>query len=243
MASQTLREENSERILVVDDACGTRQMIALQLERAGYTTLTASSGVQALELVRRQGLPRLALLDLSLPGMSGLALADALRVMGDLPIVLLSPLSYVTTLAEGMAYHAEDYLIKPFTFGELQACIERVLARAEVPPMDDLESVIDSYLRVNFVQQYLMAGERQVALTPTETRLLHLLYCHRGRVVSPGYLMSKAWDVEQQGTLGSLWVHIRRLRNKLEVQPDSPRYLLTVRGQGYTLQMDGVMHS
>lgn len=238
MLSRLPHEDNSQRILIVDDIQGTQRMIALQLERAGFDVVTAGSGARALELVRRQGLPRLALLDLNMPGMSGLAVADALRAMGDVPIIFLWPPSEVTPFTDGVPRNAEDVLMKPFAFGELYESVQRVLARAATPPVADQEAVIDVRLRVNFAQQHLLVGDRAVPLTPTETRLLHLLYCHRGRVVSPGYLVSKAWDSDQRGTLGSLWVHIRRLRNKLEPNPEIPRYLLTVRGQGYTLRVD-----
>ena len=83
-----------------------------------------------------------------------------------------------------------------------------------------------------------MVDGKQVALTPIESRLLHLLYMNRGRVVAPEVLMSKAWGEGSEGSPGSLWVHVRRLRNKLERNPDRPRYLITVRGQGYVLQSD-----
>jgi DNA-binding response OmpR family regulator len=236
--SRALHDQSAQSILVVDDARATQRRIALQLQRAGFTVVTADSGPRALEWVRRSGLPRLVLLDVGMAGMNGFAVADALRAMGDVPIIFLSPLADAAALGEDAARYAGDYLLKPFADGELLDSIQRALTRSELPPMADLEAVVDAGLRINFAQQYIVTGGERVALTPTETRLLHLLYCHRGRVVSPGYLMSKAWDARQKGTLGSLWVHIRRLRNKLEAVPDFPRYLLTVRGQGYMLRAE-----
>ncbi len=89
--------------------------------------------------------------------------------------------------------------------------------------------------RVNFAKQYAVVNEQQLTLTPTENRILNILYNHRGRVLSPGYLLAKAWDPIRKGSVESLWVHMRRLRSKIEPDPDRPRYVVTVRGQGYCL--------
>ena len=95
--------------------------------------------------------------------------------------------------------------------------------------------MIDEKLRINFAQQYAVVGDDQITLTPTENRLLHILYNNRGRVLSPGFLLAKAWDPVRKGSVESLWVHVRRLRSKIEPDPDNPRYVVTVRGQGYCL--------
>jgi DNA-binding response OmpR family regulator len=99
----------------------------------------------------------------------------------------------------------------------------------------DPELVIDDHLRINFAQQYAVVDNDQIMLTPTENRLMHILYNNRGRVLSPGFLLAKAWDPVRKGTVESLWVHVRRLRSKIEPDPDNPRYVVTVRGQGYCL--------
>jgi len=225
-----------QRILVVDDAAETRLMLGLRLEREGYQVHTAASGAEALEYVRREGPPNLVLLDILMPGLNGFAVAESMRVMGDVPIIFLSALSDATTIAEGINRYAEDYVTKPFAFPELLARIRRVLLRVAAYEPNNLESVVDEHLRINFTQHYAIAHGERVSLTPTETRLLHILYVNRGRVLSPQYLMGKAWDPTQRGTVGSLWVHIRRLRSKIEANAESPRYLVTVRGQGYCLE-------
>lgn len=225
-----------QRILVVDDAAETRLMLGLRLEREGYQVHTAASGREALEYVRREGMPHLVLLDILMPGMNGFAVADSLHTMGDVPIIFLSALSDATTIAEGINRYAEDYVTKPFAFPELLARIRRVLLRMAAYEPNNLESVVDDNLRLNFSQHYAVVRGERVSLTPTETRLLHILYANRGRVLSPQYLMSKAWDPMQKGTVGSLWVHVRRLRSKIEANPEAPAYLITVRGQGYCLE-------
>lgn len=223
------------RILVVDDAADTRLLLNLRLQREGYEVFTASSGAEALEVIQKEGLPHLVLLDIMMPGMDGFAVASELRRMGDISIIFLSALSDVDTKVEGLNRFAEDYVTKPFDFSELSARIRRVLLRVATDQNADPEQVVDERLRVNFAQQYAIMDDVQITLTPTENRLLHILFNNRGRVLSPGFLLAKAWDPVRRGTVESLWVHMRRLRSKIEPDADNPRYVVTVRGQGYCL--------
>jgi DNA-binding response OmpR family regulator len=223
------------RILVVDDAADTRLLLNLRLQREGYDVFTASSGAEALEVIQKEGLPHLVLLDIMMPGMDGFAVASELRRMGDISIIFLSALSDTDTKVEGLNRFAEDYVTKPFDFSELSARIRRVLLRVATDQNADPEQVIDERLRVNFAQQYAIMDSVQITLTPTENRLLHILFNNRGRVLSPGFLLAKAWDPVRRGTVESLWVHMRRLRSKIEPDADNPRYVVTVRGQGYCL--------
>jgi len=223
------------RILVVDDAADTRLLLNLRLQREGYEVITASSGAEALELIQKEGLPHLVLLDIMMPGMDGFAVASELRRMGDISIIFLSALSDTDTKVEGLNRFAEDYVTKPFDFTELSARIRRVLLRVATDQNADPEQAIDSRLAINFAQQYAILDGQQITLTPTENRLVHILFNNRGRVLSPGFLLAKAWDPVRRGTVESLWVHMRRLRSKIEPDPDNPRYVVTVRGQGYCL--------
>lgn len=233
--NDTQAPAESTRILVVDDAADTRLLLNLRLQREGYDVVTASSGPEALEIIQKEGLPNLVLLDIMMPGMDGFAVAAELRRMGDIPIVFLSALSDTDTKVEGLNRFAEDYVTKPFDFSELSARIRRVLLRVATDREADPEQVVDDHLKVNFAQQYAILDGRQITLTPTENRLLHILFNNRGRVLSPGFLLAKAWDPVRKGTVESLWVHMRRLRSKIEPDPDNPRYVVTVRGQGYCL--------
>lgn len=235
--------DNAQHILVVDDARKTQQMIALQLERAGYQVTTADDGSHALEWIRRQGLPRLIVMDISLPGRDGLAVAKEIQTIGDVPIVLLASLTDMMAPPDHSLTGISGCLVKPFAFPELLQSIQHALVQSDAPLISDREFRLAAHLRINFVQQYLLVDGQKVLLTPTETRLLHLLYINRGRVVAPGYLMSKAWNTEHKGTPGSLWVHVRRLRNKLEHNPETPCCLITVRGQGYYLACEYANHS
>lgn len=224
-----------QRILVVDDAPDTRMILNLRLQREGYVVFTAEGGRAALDIVQREGLPNLVLLDIMMPDMDGFAVAAHLRQMGDIPIIFLSALSDVETKVEGLTLYAEDYITKPFALAELLARVRRILLRSSTNYLQEPEINIDDRLRVNFAKQYVAFDDQQIPLTPTENRLLSILYNNRGRVLSPGYLLGRAWDPVRKGSVESLWVHMRRLRAKVEPTPDNPRYIVTVRGQGYCL--------
>lgn len=222
-----------KRILVVDDAADTRLMLSLRLQREGFLVSSANTGPSALKMIDSEGLPHLVILDIMMAGMDGFALADEIRKLGNVPIIFLSALTDTETKVEGITLFAEDYVTKPFEFPELLARIRRVLMRVVPDQGMDPEVPIDDTLSVNFAQQYAMINDEQIALTPTENRILRTLYGNRGRVMSANYLLTKAWDPVRQGSVESLWVHIRRLRNKIEADPNNPQYVVTVRGQGY----------
>jgi DNA-binding response OmpR family regulator len=224
-----------QRILVVEDTRDARNLLTMRLEREGYKVIAASRGAEALELVKEHGLPHLAILDILMPGMDGLELANYLRRMGDLPIIFLSALSDPEVKTDAINRYAEDYVTKPFHFGELLARVRRILLRTTSEPPVSPEEPIDDRLRINFAQQYVVVDHDRISLTPIENRILHVLYTHRGRTIPPETLLAKVWSPHQKGSLESLWVHVRRLRDKIEPDPDKPSYIVTMRGQGYCL--------
>ncbi len=227
--------QEAQKILVVDDTKDTRHLLTMRLEREGYRVSAAGRATEALEIVKEQGLPHLAILDILMPGMDGLELANHLRRMGDLPIIFLSALSDPDVKTDAINRYAEDYITKPFHFGELLARIRRILLRTTTEPPASPEETIDERLRINFAQQFVMVNGERVSLTPIENRIMHVLFSHRGRTIAPDLLLAKVWSPHQKGSLESLWVHVRRLRDKIEPDPDKPRYLVTMRGQGYCL--------
>lgn len=224
-----------KRILVVDDAADTRLMLNLRLQREGYIVYAAGSGPEALEIVKQEGLPHLVILDIMMPGMDGFAVANELRKIGDVSIIFLSALSDTETKVEGLTRYAEDYITKPFAFTELLAMCAPAPVRTSTERAVDPELVIDEGLRINFAQQYAVVNNQQITLT-LQLRIACCTFCTTTAVVlSPGFLLSKAWDPLRKGTVESLWVHIRRLRSKIEADPDNPKYVITVRSQGYCL--------
>jgi DNA-binding response OmpR family regulator len=229
------QERDQLRILVVDDEADTRLLLKLHLQGAGYRVAEAGSGQAALALVQQTGLPQLALLNLLMPEMDGFAVAEALQRLGDVPIIFLSALSDTNTKVNALNRYAEDYMTKPFEFAELLARIRRVLRRTVTMQAVAAEVVIDEQLRINFAQHSLLVNQQQIPLTPLEMQLLRLFYLHRGRVLSPAFLLAHAWPSQPTITKQALWPQIQRLRKKLEPDPEHPRYLVTVRGQGYYL--------
>ena len=223
------------RILVVDDEVNTRTLLKLRLQREGYRVEVAGSGQEALALVNRTGLPRLAILNILMPEMDGFALAEALHRLGDVPIIFLSALSDIDTKVRAFSGYAEDYVNKPFAFAELLVRIHNVLTRTATAQPAEKVVVIDERLRINFAQHLILVNEKQIKLTSLETQLLWLLYRHRGRVLSPDFLLANAWPDQHAATRQALRLQIHRLRIKLEPEPMQPRYLVTIHGQGYCL--------
>lgn len=222
-----------QRILVVDDDHAILDMVTQKLENAGYDVTCASSGEAALSLIAAQGLPHLAIVDLVMPGMDGFAFCDHVHRFCDLPIILLTVVDEEDTVVRGLQFYAEDYVVKPFSPRQLVARVERVLRRIlDFGYTTDREVTIDAGLRVAFATQEAWVGDTPVHLTPTETKLLYILLHNAGHVVSSSYLLQRLWPLEEAYE-DKLRVHVRRLREKLELDPGSPTYILTERGSGY----------
>lgn len=224
---------SSRRILVVEDDPDLRGLIEKLLDEAGFRVSAASSGEQALELIEQRGFPHLALVDIVLPGIDGLSLAQRLQEGSDLPIILLTAVSEEDTVVRSIQTLAEDYILKPFNPREMVARVERVLRRIGDFAYT-LEPVVrvDERLSVDFAHQKAYVEERPVPLTSTETKLLYVLMRQAGRAVHTEFLMRRLWPGEEAFE-DTLRVHIHRLRAKIEPDPARPRYVVTERGVGY----------
>ena len=222
-----------QRILVVDDDPEVVRLVSLRLDQAGYATLTAHSGQQALEVVQRHGLPHLAIVDIRMPGVDGFEFCRQVQQYSDLPIIFLTAVDEEETVIQGIERYAEDYVVKPFRARELVARVQRVLRRIgdfayTLAPLTQ----IDDDLAVDFVHQQALAGGKEVPLTPTETKLLYILMRNAGHVVTTDFLLRRLWPLEEVFE-DTLRVHVHRLRHKIEPVPGRPRYVLTERGVGY----------
>lgn len=223
----------AQRILVVDDEADVRNLVRRRLEFAGFDVDTAADGARALERVR-QAIPDLAIVDLRMPGMDGFEFCRQLRSFGDIPVILLSGVDDPETKATGLEAWAEDYVTKPFDGRELIARVRRVLARfGQADRRDRAEVAIDDRLRVSFTHRWVERDGVRSALTPIEGRLLHILIRNRGQIVPTETLLARAWGPTEEAYAEGLRVHIRRLRAKLEPDPNHPCYLKTERGVGY----------
>lgn len=224
----------SARILAVDDDPEVRAVLEATLESAGYTAWVASSAEEALEMLEKRGLPHLAVVDIRLPGLDGLSLCEQIHDISDVPLVVLTVIDDRETVVSTIENCADDYIIKPFNPAELAARIGRILRRIgdfsyTLQPL----VTVDDYLAVDFVRQRAIAGGRQVALTPTETKLLYILMRNAGKTVLTSLILRRVW-AENEADENTLRVHIHRLRQKIEVAPSRPRYVVTERGVGYS---------
>jgi len=223
----------SRRILVVEDDPDLRALIERLLCDAGFDVSAAASGEQALDVIGQRGFPHLALVDIVLPGIDGLALARRLQEATDLPIVLLTAVSEEETVVRAIQTLAEDYILKPFNPREMVARVERVLRRIGdfAYTLDPLIRV-DDRLSVDFAHQKVLVEGTAVPLTSTESKLLYVLMRQAGRVVPTEFLIRRLWPSEETFE-DTLRVHIHRLRGKIEPDPARPRYVVTERGVGY----------
>ncbi|MEZ5096164.1 MAG: response regulator [Nocardioides sp.] len=228
-------------VLVVDDDDAIRTVVRWQLDDAGFRVLEAEDGATALRRIRDDH-PALVVLDLSLPGLGGLDVIRSVRGgqsgRSDTPIIVLSGRSGESDRIAGLDLGADDYLIKPFSPGELAARVRSVLRRSS--PELSAESLVVGAVRIEPASRRVLVGDAEVDLTPKEYDLLVFLATHPNRVFSRAELVDKVWNASSQW-LGEATVteHVHRLRLKLEHDPAHPGLLRTVRGVGYQLVVDG----
>jgi DNA-binding response OmpR family regulator len=226
-------EHRPRRILLVDDDTSLLVVLAEQLSDDGYEVATARDGQEALHRLEA-GWPDLIILDLMMPRVDGLALARQIKADADLPIIVLSAIDTADSKARLLDEVAEDYVSKPYHYPELRARIQRVLRRlGDRIPRQSL--VLGPDLTLDLHRRAATVAGTEVQLTPTESRLLGALAANLGETVSTEMLLSRGWAETEEAEPSYVWVSMRRLRQKIEVNPDRPAHLLTVRGVGYRL--------
>jgi DNA-binding response OmpR family regulator len=222
----------SARVLIVDDEAVVRDVLSRYLEEEGFRVETAADGESALDLAARS-VPDVVVLDLMLPRIDGLEVLRRMRARRDVPVVLLTARGEEVDRIVGLEVGADDYVAKPFSPREVVARVRAVLRRTRrasdpLPPtivVDDLE--IDRGRKV------VRRGGIPVHVTRKEFELLDLLASHPGRTFRRSELLEDVWDSAWDGDSATVTVHVRRLRRKVEVDPSTPRHLLTVWGVGY----------
>ena len=226
-------EARAQRILLVDDDPNLLVVLAEQLRDDGYEVATARDGQEALRRLEA-GWPDLILLDLMMPRIDGLALARQIKAEADLPIIVLSAIDTADSKARLLDEVAEDYIAKPYHYPELRARVQRVLRRlGDRIPRQSL--VLGPDLTLDLHHRTATVAGREVRLTPIESRLMHALAANLGEIVSTETLLGRGWAETEEADASYVWVSMRRLRQKVEVDPDRPVHLLTVRGVGYRL--------
>lgn len=222
-----------QHILVVDDDLVTQRMVAEKLRSVGYEVIVAASGEEALTLVKSAGLPNLAIIDITMPGMSGIELSKKLQESADLAIIFLTAVTDEETVITSIEQYAEDYIKKPFSVGELVARVKRVLNRVGQSAYRFNQSItVDNYLTVDLSRRRITVDGKDIKLTPIEAKILHILMQHAGQVVNSEVLLRRIWPLEEIFA-DTLRVHVHRLRQKIENNPSLPDYIITERNQGY----------
>jgi DNA-binding response OmpR family regulator len=219
-------------LLLVDDDPTLLSVLARRMAREGYEVLTAPSGAQALTQLEQRW-PSLLIVDLMMPGMDGFELCRRVKRIADLPIIVLSAVDASEAKVRALEDYAEDYITKPFDPDELVARVQRVLRRSAT---GHSQVVLDGGdLQIDLTGRRVTRPGGTFPLTPTEVRLLHVMIAQMDRTVPTDTILNRVWAESDGADPSYVWVTIRRLRRKVEADPDRPRFLVTERGVGYRL--------
>ena len=221
------------KILLIDDDPTLLDLLSQFLQESGYEVFSAPNGTSGLKIAYNER-PDLVLLDVMMPGMDGWEICARLREMTEVPIMMVTAKSSEADKLRGFRLGIDDYVTKPFSFAELVARVQAVLARANLP---DKESgfAIHGNIKLDMKKYQAFVDEREVELTPTEFRLLEALVRRRGEVAGEKELIQEVWGNYRQEDASVVRRYILMLRKKIEKDPSSPSLLLTVRGFGYRL--------
>jgi DNA-binding response OmpR family regulator len=230
-----MHDQAVSTVLVVDDEPDVRDVVARYLSRDGHRTLVAGDGEQAKRILETEP-ASLVVLDVMLPGIDGLDLCRWIRGRSDIPVILLTALGEETDRIAGLELGADDYVTKPFSPRELAVRVRNVLRRADPPRASSGERFRFGDVEVDTAAREVRKDGGAVRLTLKEFDLLHTLVAHPRRVFTREQLMDRVWGYRAALETGTLTVHIRRLREKLEDDPSRPRFLETVWGVGYRFQ-------
>ncbi len=218
----------TQRILVVDDDDALREMVGLVLSGAGYNPLFAADGVEAVRVFSESS-PDLVLLDIMLPGLSGIEVCRQLRASSGVPIIMLTAKGETEDVVLGLEAGADDYVVKPHNGAELVARV-----KARLRPMGDDSGVVSvGGLTLDPKSFEVKRGSQSLSLTPLEFKLLHTLAEKPRQVFSREMLLELVWGYQYKADTRLVNVHVQRLRSKVEEDPENPKIVMTVRGHGY----------
>lgn len=228
-----MKASEQRLILAVDDEPKMTRFIRLNLELEGYRVSEAADGIEALRKVRDE-LPDLVLLDVMMPEMDGFETLEHIRETSNVPVIMLTVKGEEEDKVHGLELGADDYVTKPFSARELGSRIKALLRRTETSSLAEKSVVrIDDRLSIDFQRHEVWVDGAPIKLRPTEYRLLYHLVSNAGWVMSHETLLSKVWGPEYRDEIQYLRLYINYLRQKIEVDPAEPRYILTERGVGY----------
>jgi len=223
----------AKKILIVDDESAILQTLRFNLERNGYTVSTAGDGRTAVALAGSER-PDLIIMDIMLPVLDGIEACKEIRKTSGVPIIMLTARDQEIDKVLALELGADDYVTKPFSLHEFLARVKARLRRQsgnETSPRSEALAIGEVVLDPS--RQSLVVRSKTVALAPKEFNLLHVLMENRGRVVTRQTLLDKVWGYDFEGEHQTISVHVRWLREKIEIDPNNPQHIITVRSRGY----------
>jgi DNA-binding response OmpR family regulator len=226
---------DSSTILLVDDEESVRKVLTFPLERDGFRVVQAADGEEALQRFGESG-PDLVVLDIMLPKLDGLEVCKRLRATSQVPIIMLTARDDELDKVIGLELGADDYITKPFSIREFRSRVRALLRRAKAPSVDSSgedERIESDGLVIDVPRRSVEVRGEPVQLTYVEFELLRTLASNPGRVYSRRMLLEALWKSADYRDPRTIDVHVRHLREKLEAEPRTPEYILTVRGVGY----------
>ena len=227
---------NTQKIMLVEDEPSIAEVVSLYLKRAGYQVMAFDDGGTALEQLKQQ-LPDLLILDLMVPNVDGYEITRWLRDRSDVPIIMLTARRSEADRIAGLEMGADDYVVKPFSPQELVSRVRAVFRRTHRGEESQKEQTLDfDDLQIDPQTRLVHLQDKEISLTSKEYELLWHLANHPRQVFSRDQLLERIWGISDYIDPGTVTVHIRRLREKIEPDPSNPRHLLTVWGVGYKFE-------
>jgi DNA-binding response OmpR family regulator len=222
------------KIMVADDDRDMVDMLSYWLKGHGYDVVRAFDGEQAIKRWR-ETLPDLVILDIQMPKLDGFEVCRQMRTETNSMVLILSAHDREDDEVRGLEMGADDYLRKPFSPRQLLARIKAIMRRSSNIGSGNASSAITvGSVTLDAMRHEVIREGTKVRLTPTESRLLHLLISHTGQVLTTDVIIERVWGYDESGDSGLIKTHIRHLRQKVEPDANSPRYIVTVPGVGYT---------
>lgn len=229
------------RVLVVDDEREIREAIRIYLRGEDIETIMATNGQEAVDLMKQQDI-HLILMDVMMPGIDGIVATSLIREFSNVPIIMLTAKAEDTDKIMGLSLGADDYITKPFNPMELVARVKSQLRRylqlgSQTVTSSTNQDILEvNGLRINTATKQVFVDGKEVRLTPTEFKILSLLMRNKGRVFSISDIYENVWDEPGYNAENTVAVHIRKIREKIEINPRDPRYLKVVWGIGYKIE-------
>lgn len=225
---------SKKKILIVDDEADIRNIVSIYLENNDFETLKADSGSKALEIIKSEKV-ELAILDVMMPDMDGITLCIKIREITNIPIIMLSAKDTDMDKVMGLTSGADDYIAKPFNPIELLARVRAQIRRFNEFNIAQINSEVLRYdeCKLDLNTHRLVKNDEEIRFTPTEFKILKLLWVNRGIVFSTEKIFERIWGEEEFEVDNTVMVHIRNLRDKIEDDNKKPKYIKTVWGVGY----------